>query len=369
MRILMTTDTVGGIWTFTQELTTGLLTKGCDIALVSLGRWPTHDQQRWVTVMEYTWGARFRFQALTTSLEWMQENGDAFAGAAPQLLRLASEFGADVLHLNQFCFGALSTDLPKVVTAHSDVLSWAKYCCIEALEDSPWLRRYVAMVSHGLAKADAVVAPTRWMLDEVAEQFSLPPNQAVIPNGRSVAMATHRRRKLQAITAGRLWDCAKNVAMLSKVSSPVPLLLAGESNFPNGGAVQAPIGSSCVGVLPADELFALFRRSAFYICTSLYEPFGLAPLEAALCGCAILANDLPSLGEVWGDAALYFDDAASLSALLTCLAADRGMTAAAQARSLARAQLYTREKMAASYFETFMHAQAMAETNAVAHVS
>jgi len=37
-----------------------------------------------------------------------------------------------------------------------------------------------------------------------------------------------------------------------------------------------------------------------------YEPFGLAPLEAALSRCAIVANDIPSLREVWGSAAMYF---------------------------------------------------------------
>ena len=42
MRILMTTDTVGGVWSFTKELSRGLLENGCEVALVSLGRMPTH---------------------------------------------------------------------------------------------------------------------------------------------------------------------------------------------------------------------------------------------------------------------------------------------------------------------------------------
>ena len=42
----------------------------------------------------------------------------------------------------------------------------------------------------------------------------------------------------------------------------------------------------------------LLAHAAIYIATSKYEPFGLAPLEAALSGCALVANDIPSLAEV-----------------------------------------------------------------------
>ena len=42
------------------------------------------------------------------------------------------------------------------------------------------------------------------------------------------------------------------------------------------------------------ELMALLARSSIYIATSIYEPFGIAPLEAALCGCAVIANGIPT---------------------------------------------------------------------------
>lgn len=55
----------------------------------------------------------------------------------------------------------------------------------------------------------------------------------------------------------------------------------------------------------------------------IYEPFGIAPLEAALCGCTVVANDIASLREVWGDDALYFDGPRSLSMLLHQLNRDK----------------------------------------------
>jgi glycosyltransferase involved in cell wall biosynthesis len=96
-------------------------------------------------------------------------------------------------------------------------------------------------------------------------------------------------------------------------------------------------------------LLHFFRHSAVYICTSRYEPFGLAPLEAALCGCAVLARDIPSLREVWQDGARYFSDAPSLEALLHEFASDPESLHAAQNRSLARARWFTAERMVSSY--------------------
>jgi glycogen(starch) synthase len=368
MRIVMTTDTVGGVWTFTQELCAGLLAQDCDVALVSLGQLPAPRHDQWIHRTEKMWGARFSFTALSTSLEWMENNEGAFHGAGQALLNIARDFAADLFHFNQFCFGALPTNLPKIVTAHSDVLSWAKYCRNEKMEDSRWLRQYIALVSSGLADVDVVTAPTRWMLQEIAANFELPSHQYVIPNGRAISSRAVRPRKLQAVTAGRLWDDAKNIALLSEVSSPIPLLVAGDSSC-EYGETPSLAGISVLGTLDEEDLLALLHESALYICTSRYEPFGLAPLEAALCGCAVLANDIPSLREVWGDAALYFQNAASLTSLLIRLEKDKDAIVAAQARSYARANIYKRETMAASYLQVFSHALASARKNAVAYVA
>ena len=52
--------------------------------------------------------------------------------------------------------------------------------------------------------------------------------------------------------------------------------------------------------LSEEQMRELLGRAAIYIATSRYEPFGLAPLEAALSRCALVANDIPSLRELWG---------------------------------------------------------------------
>jgi len=74
MRVLMTTDTVGGVWTFTQELAAGLLRSGCAVALVSLGRHPSNEQRTWADNLTCAWGTNFRYKALDTPLEGMPRN-------------------------------------------------------------------------------------------------------------------------------------------------------------------------------------------------------------------------------------------------------------------------------------------------------
>ncbi|HLJ77768.1 MAG TPA: glycosyltransferase family 4 protein [Acidobacteriaceae bacterium] len=355
MRVLITTDTVGGVWTFTQELAGQLLSRGWFIHLVSLGREPSPSQQGWFedTASQYT--GRFSWAALDVPLEWMEDNERAWPEAAPALIRMAHESGADLLHSNQFCFGALPINIPRIVTAHSDVLSWARACRPVSLDDSPWLRRYLELVRSGLSQAHAVVAPTNWMANSLLDDYPRIKRPFVISNGRTIPQPDAAPRRLQAITAGRLWDEAKNVAMLAEVHSPIPLLVAGDVQSGPEKKNAPPAGVTFLGSLASEELLRVFRESAMYLCTSRYEPFGLAPLEAALCGCAVLANDIPSLREVWQDGALYFNQADSLSSLLNRLCSEPDELARAQRQSLDRARTFTAARMVAAYEQLFHH--------------
>jgi glycogen(starch) synthase len=354
MRVLMTTDTIGGVWTFTKELSAELLSRGCSIALISLGREPSTAQWAWVEAQKRRWGSRFQFEPSAVPLEWMTGNECAFDDGAPLLMRVAEDLEADLMLSSQFCFGALASDMPRIVVAHSDVLSWARACRPQGLEHSAWLETYCKLVAEGLREADAVVAPTHWMLDALAANFALPPQRCVIPNGRSLkSAAINAKRNLQAVTAGRVWDEAKNVSILRDVRSAVPLLIAGETEL---AAERCSIDAEhlrVMGLLNEGELSDLLRRSAIYVCTSVYEPFGLSPLEAGLCGCAVVANDIPSLREVWEDGALFFSGAESLSNLLDRLSGDRELLMRARERSMRRAEIFTAERMASKYLELF----------------
>ena len=365
MRVLMTTDTIGGVWTFTKELTTELLQSGCDVTLVSFGRPPSPSQRSWCETAAQSYGKFFRHEFSSIPLEWMDNNREAYSSGEPLLLHIAHEFGPDIFLSSQFCFGALPLDVPRIVVAHSDVLTWADACREGPLQPSEWLETYGSIVARGLANASAVIAPTQWMLSALAAHFRLPKNSYVIYNGRTLpTFLLDTIRKHQAITAGRLWDEAKNLKLLKNITSPLPILVAGEIKS-HSATLAGDVGAATfIGPQSEDDLLTLFRESAIYLCTSIYEPFGLAPLEAAVCGCAVVANDIPSLREVWGDCALYFDSAPALSSLLARLTEGSDLLADAQQRSRARALSFTATRMAANYVTLFTRLLGSGESRA-----
>jgi glycosyltransferase involved in cell wall biosynthesis len=184
---------------------------------------------------------------------------------------------------------------------------------------------------------------------ELARHYNDLPPSYVIRHGRSLNPPESRLRSLQAVTVGGLSDEAKNIEMLRAVNSPIPIHVADERQGGNPVAPRQVGHAILLGALPQSSLLALFARSSIYIVTSIYEPFGMAPLEAALCGCAVVANDIASLREVWGDDALYFDGPRSLSTLLQQLSRDERRLAEARERSFARASELTAQRMADGY--------------------
>jgi glycogen synthase len=93
-----------------------------------------------------------------------------------------------------------------------------------------------------------------------------------------------------------------------------------------------------------------------YIATSRYEPFGLAPLEAALSRCAIVASDIPSFREIWGDTAIYFrsNDEHDIERVLNELSSDPELRATYGKVAYERArQRFTADRMVEDYLNLY----------------
>ncbi len=353
MHILVTADTVGGVWTYTQELVTGLAARGAQVTLVSFGRLPTAKQSRWLEKL-----AGVQYFPTEYRLEWMQDAESDLRESARFLQIVIARRRPEVLHLNQFCYGALRCGLPKLVVAHSDVLSWSEAVRGGFPEDA-WGRGYAETVAEGLAGASVVVAPTEWMLAQVEHCYGKHRQTRVVCNGRSPERFDARREKEKfAASAGRLWDEGKQAALLTRMGPvPMPVYLAGASAL-DGPAADARGGEGVhlLGELGEGQMRELLARAAIYVATSRYEPFGLAPLEAALSRCAIVANDIESLREVWGEAALYFrrNDEESLRAVLRLLQRDEGLRREYSERAYGRAlERYTAERMVEGYMRIY----------------
>ncbi|MFL5224058.1 MAG: glycosyltransferase, partial [Microvirga sp.] len=102
-----------------------------------------------------------------------------------------------------------------------------------------------------------------------------------------------------------------------------------------------------------------------------YEPFGLAVLEAAQAGCALVLSDIPTLRELWDGAALFVaaDDDAAIAAAIRDLVADPRRRARLGVAARARSEIYTVESTAQgmmAIYEAVLARQAAFRHEAVA---
>lgn len=350
----MTADTVGGVWTYAVELARALDAHGVSIVLATMGGRPSSAQRRDVGELR-----NVRLVESAFRLEWMRDPWSDVDRAGEWLLRLAQEFGPDLVHLNGYAHAALPWRAPTLVVGHSCVCSWWR--AVRG-EDAPaeW-NEYRERVIAGLAAADHVVAPTHAMLDALARHYGPLRASTVIPNGRDARSFPPSIKQPIVLTAGRIWDEAKNVAALDRVASdlPWPVCVAGAVESP-GGDSAAHENVRLLGRLSSRALAHWLGRAGVYALPARYEPFGLSVLEAALAGCALVLGDIPSLRETWGDAATFVDpnDDAAILRALHWLCDDPVLRRRTAGRARQRALELTPQRMAASYLDLYRELRA-----------
>ena len=357
MHILVTADTLGGVWTYTRELVTGLVRRGQRVTLVSFGDIPTPAQTRWMEELE-----NFDYRPTAFKLEWMMDSEPDMAASAQYLEAVIEETHPDLLHLGQFYYGALECDVPRVVVAHSDVVSWWSAVHQKLPPDTEWLSWYRRVVKRGLDHADAVVAPSRWMLEQVELHYGRPESGSVIYNGRTATLFNpYISKERNVITIGRLWDSGKNVALLLREEIPAPVRIIGSNRHPElqSKAFAAEAIRPNVHLDPEQEearLAHTLAHAGIYAATSQYEPFGLAPVEAAFSRCALAASDIPSFRELWDGAAVFFrnNDSESLRDTIQTLLHDASLRRQMANRAYRHAQQYfTADRMVSEYIRLY----------------
>lgn len=142
----------------------------------------------------------------------------------------------------------------------------------------------------------------------------------------------------------------KNIALAIEASKLLarpdyPLVVVGGGNhqvFGDSGSAQAN-GAIMAGRLSDAEVAGLYQHATAFVFPSLYEGFGVPPLEAMTFGCPVLASTAGAVVETCGDAARYFDphDAAGLSRLMAERIAGKPPLAELRARQDARLALFS----------------------------
>lgn len=339
-RVLMTADAVGGVWTYALDLARGLTGHGVEVLLAVEGQPPDTAQRAAAAAID-----GLEMVETGIELEWRDRGGALAAVDADRLRTLAEGFAPDIVHLNGYRDALLDWRVPVVVAAHSCVRSWW-WACHGGEPPEEW-RAYGRAVAQGLAMADAVAVPTEAFARELGRLYGPLPQAQVIPNGRDARPAPAPARLPMVLTVGRLWDEAKSLGTIEAAAPHLPWPVVAAGAMPE----QAPRHVHPTGRLAERTVLALMAHAEIYAAPACYEPFGLANLEAAGAGCAMVLGDIPSQRELWGDSAAFVapGDVDGLAGTLRALARDPERREKLRRRSTARAAGLGAGRMTAAY--------------------
>ncbi|WP_242927502.1 glycosyltransferase family 4 protein [Pontibacter vulgaris] len=345
-KILMTSDTVGGVWTYTLELVRALAPFGTQVAVATMGSPLSQEQRRDIESIP-----NLTIYESEYKLEWMDEPWKDVEKAGEWLLQLRDEVQPDLIHLNGMVHGSLNWGKPVVVVVHSCVMSWWR--AVKDEEAPKEWNKYKELVTKGLQAADVVVAPTQAMMHQADELYGPFKNSTVIYNGRGQHHFQFGRKEPFIFSMGRVWDEAKNISMLAHIASELqwPVYIAGEDKHPSTGETIELENVHFLGQLSNKEVSDWLSRASIYALPAKYEPFGLTILEAAMSGCALVIGKTESQAEVWGNAAKYVNpqDADDLRDTINSLIEDEFCRNIMACRSVKRSHGYTSDQMAQDY--------------------
>jgi glycosyltransferase involved in cell wall biosynthesis len=302
IRVLMTTDAVGGVWQYSLDLISQLSRESFEFLLAVLGPPPSEEQLRRAKSIP-----GLRLAGSEYPLEWMP---DAWAGvdaSGKWLLDLQESFHADLVHLNGFSHAALPWGKPVAVVAHSCVRSWWR--AVHGCEPGAEWDEYARRVAGGLNACHRIIAPSRSMAECLRTEYGIAGSRiSVIHNFAQSEPGFHIAKAPFILAAGRIWDPAKNLEILNRIGPQLDweVCIAGSTRGPDSSSVAFE-NVTALGPLPRSELLAIMESAAIYAHPALYEPFGLSVLEAAQAGCCLVLSDIPSLRELWNDAAVFID--------------------------------------------------------------
>jgi glycosyltransferase involved in cell wall biosynthesis len=340
----MTADAVGGVWQYATDLARGLSALQIETVLMVLGPSPTAAQRAAAEQID-------RVVLIDTglALDWLADDPSSILEAGKAVMDLADDHRADVLHINTPALAAaIVVDRPLVAVQHSCVASWWE--AVHGTElplDFAWR---TDLVRSGLHAADVVVTPTAAFGLVTQRLYELPQVPKTVHNGRAPLPLPNGASHDFVFTAGRLWDEGKNLSILDAAAAriSVPVHAAGPVQGPNGTQVLFD-NIHGLGALAEDELGRWLAAGPVFVSAALYEPFGLAVLEAAAAGCPLVLSDIATFRELWDGVACFVPprDEQAFTAAISDIVADDFLRTNMGAAARERAARYTPEAMAA----------------------
>ncbi|WP_349370746.1 glycosyltransferase family 4 protein [Salinarimonas sp.] len=358
-RILVTCDAVGGVWRHALDMARALGPHGVETVLVAFGPEPSAEQRAEARETE---GVTFLW--FDHPLDWLVAEEAALDGIPAVLEGVADLYDVDLLHLNYPSHArGLATTRPVIVMSHSCMTTW--WAALRGGEPPEEFALNARLVREGFARADRVLAPSRSHANALTRAYGSLPSLDVVRNAsfaRPLPPEPNDGRPT-ALAIGRWWDEAKNARLLDAAAAlaSTPVLALGATAGPNGEVVDFRHAEAPGAAAPAETRAAL-SRAAVFVSPARYEPFGLAVLEAAQEGCALVLSDIPTFRELWDGAATFVDadDAAGFAEAIDRVAGDARVHAWHVAQAQERATRYAPQAQAERLMEIYTEALAAA---------
>ncbi len=285
------------------------------------------------------------------------------------LPNMANADGIEVF-FSPYIKGPLRVGCPLVVTIHDLMdLVFPEY------GSGPVARVLFRQMARRVGlRADIVLADSQYSAEDIVRLLQLPREKIeVLPIGIEERYGPQSHDGLPSALRDQYGICGeyiyylgnfkphKNVRSLIEVYADLPSPLRARFQLVLGGriddsvdghrawATQRGVGERVRFIGPVDEgdMPTLYSAAALFVFPSLYEGFGLPPLEAMACGTAVLCSNRTSLPEVVGEGGVLFDpeDRAGWQETLSGLLADDGARKAWGEKGLQRARAFRVEAL------------------------
>jgi len=293
--------------------------------------------------------------------------------------------GMDVAHVPYFA-PPLYPSIPTVVTIH-DLIP----LILPAYKGSILVHLYTRLVSLAAKHAQAIITDSHSSKRDILRLLEIPPERVhTIPLAAEERFKTEVgtdeldrvRRKYSLPQEFTLYlggfDQRKNMNTLFKgfrclkerLGDRCPLVIAGRlpsqdtAFFPHPRRLAEEAGVSdsvrFIGWVPEEEKPALYGLSALFLYPSLYEGFGLPPLEAMACGTPVIASHAASLPEVVGDGGVLVDprEPAAWAEAMVALLTSPQRREELRAKAVEQAQKFSWRKTARETLEVYQQVAA-----------
>lgn len=263
-----------------------------------------------------------KIKAVYPHYSWAEQVG------YPLVLRKAK---LDLIHYTNFNSPIFWREIPSVVTIHDLTLWW-----FAGRTQKRWWQKlaYRAAIQGACKNAKAIIAITETTKRDIIQLLKIDPNKIAViyeavadrykPINNTGDIEELKRKfnisRPYLLYVGQ-WRQHKNIIRLIRAfyllrrqyKIDYQLVLAGkiDQKAPEVLATIQKLGLKSevilTGYIPDNDLPYLYNGADLFVFPSLYEGFGLPPLEAMACGTPVVASNASCMPEVLGEAVEYFD--------------------------------------------------------------